>query len=1058
MIKRRVRNAALVLWALLLGLAFPGAARAQGVTTSAVSGRVTTQEGAGVANARVTLTNTATGASSGVGTRPDGRYLLPGLQPGTYRIQVTALGYGAQTRNNVTLSLGQTANFDFTVAQEALALEGLTVVAENEGAVISRGRTGTSAVLSDSTLRRAPTITRDLQDFTRLVPQLAVTNSTTGAVSGGGRNNRFNQLQIDGTASNDLFGLSASGSPGGQAGAKPITLEAVQELQVVLAPFDVRQNGFTGASVNAVTRSGTNRFQGSLSGFTRNEGFVGRYTTAEDTTSAKIAEFQNREIAGSFGGPIIRDKAFFFLAGESTARRDPTNYVVQDNPTVGVTRAQAEQVRAFLATQGYDPGDLEDRNIERESTNLFGRLDFNLGQNNRLTLRHNYVTGVRDQFPRSAGSFVLGNAGYVQNNTTHSSVLQLNSGFGSGLFNELRLGYNRVRDHRDYPGGNFPRVSVRFGGTNRVVVGGSENSSVANVLDQDAFEFTNDLTIPWRAHTFTVGTSNEFAKFSNLFAQNIYGNYTFESYENLVAGTPLNYTFRYPQPGQEGLPRAEFSYRRYSLYAQDRWDALDNLQLTFGVRWELPTFPDEPRYNPLVEQFYQRDTREVPKSNGLINPRVGFNWDVLGDQSTQVRGGVGFFSGRAPFVWVSNAYGNTGMEYVSFTCSTAATSPRFSADPNNQPRNCAGSAPTTPAPNDINLVDPELKLPQVARYSLGVDRELFLGLIGTVEGLYTQTINDLHYQNLRVVPVAGSTVEGRQLYRTRTATETPGIGSVIDVINTDEGFTYSLTGQVQRPFRNGWDFSLAYTYARSEDLAPLNNSTAGSNWSFNLTRDDPNMPERTLSDNDIPHRLVGTTSYRLNLFSRSSTDLSLVYIGQSGRPFSFRYGSDVNGDGSTGNDLVYVPADQSEVRFAAGTGATANLTPQASWQNLNALIESVECLREARGTVIKRNACREPWSNRFDFRVAQNLSPIGTQNAQITLDILNVGNLLNREWGASMFASNQAYNLLSTSGTAAPVNGRRLYQPFAPRTLDDVLTISNLDSRYQIQLGLRYSF
>lgn len=1051
--KRRVRTAALLVWALVLGFVLPGAARAQGVTTSAVGGRVTTEQGAGVADARITVTNTATGAVSTVGTRSDGRYLIPGLQPGAYRVQASALGYATQTRDRVELTLGQTATLDFTVSVEALALEGLTVVGESEGAVITRGRTGASSVVSDSALRRAPTITRDLQDFTRLVPQLAVTNSSTGAVSAGGRNNRFNQLQIDGTASNDLFGLSASGSPGGQAGAKAITLEAVQELQVVIAPFDVRQNGFTGASVNAVTRSGTNAFQGSISGFTRNEGYVGRYRTPGDTLSSPVVEFQNREYAGSFGGPIVRDRAFFFLAGEVTARRDPTNYVIQDDPDVGVTRAQAEQVRAFLTSQGYDPGSLDDRNIERESTNLFGRLDFNLGQNNRLTLRHNYVSGFRDQFPRSAGTFTLGNAGYVQNNTSNSSVLQLNSGFGAGLFNEFRLGYNRVRDHRDYPGDNFPRVAVRFGGTNRVVTAGSENNSVANILDQDAFELTNDLTIPWRAHTITVGTSNEFAKFSNLFAQNIYGNYTFESFAALQAGTPLNYTYRYPQGGGTDLPRAEFSYRRYSAYVQDRWDARDNLQLTFGVRWELPTFPDEPLHNPLVEQYYGRDTRDVPKSNGLINPRVGFNWDVFADQTTQLRGGVGYFSGRAPFVWVSNAYGNTGMEFVSFSCNTAETSPRFVADPYNQPRNCNGT--TSAAPNNINLVDPDLKLPQVLRYSLGLDRQLPLGLIATLEGLYTESVQDLLYQNLRIRPVAGQTVEGRQLYSNRN--DTPGIGDAIDVTNTNEGRTYSFTGQIQRPFRNGWDFSLAYTYSRAEDLAPLNNSTAYSNWSFNLTQDDPNRPRLTLSDNDVPHRIVGTTSYRLNLLRRAATDLSLVYVGQSGRPFSFRYGTDINGDGSSGNDLLYVPASASEIRFQAGTGGQAALTPAVSWENLNSFIESVECLRESRGQIVKRNACREPWSNRFDFRVAQNLSPLGTQNAQITLDILNVGNLINNDWGQYRFASNQAYNLLSSTGSTI-VDGRRLFLPFSARSADDVFTIDNLGSRYQVQLGLRYSF
>jgi outer membrane receptor for ferrienterochelin and colicin len=1053
-IKRRSQTAALVLWALLLAVCWPAAARAQAVTTSALAGRVFNEQQAPVPGARVVATNTANGSVSRVVTRSDGRYLLPGLQPGSYRVEVTGLGYATQTRN-LDLALGNTAQADFTLGTEALALTGITAVAERN-AVISPTRTGAAQTVSDSTLRRAPTITRDLQDFTRLVPQLATTNTTTGAVSAGGRNNRFNQLQIDGTASNDLFGLAPSGSPGGQAGAKTITLEAVQELQVVIAPFDVRQNGFTGASINAITRSGTNRFQGSLSGYTRDEGLAGRFVTSADTLSSDLTEFQNRELAASFGGPIVRDRAFFFLAGEMTRRQDPLNYVAGTNTADGITLDQAEQVRTRLEALGYDPGGSADRDIKRESVNLFGRLDFNLGQNHRLTLRHNYVDGFRDQFPRSASSFTLGNAGYQQQNTTNSSVVQLNSGFGGGLFNELRLGYNRVRDHREIGGALFPRVDVRFG--TRSVVAGSENNSVANVLDQDAFEITNDLTIPAGAHTITLGTSNEWAEFSNLFAANLYGNYRFDSYADFLAGKASQYDFRYLVPDadpttpgdQPGKPRSEFTYRRHSLYVQDRWEARDNLQFTAGVRVEVQRFPEDPVENPLVFTTYNRHTSDVPNSGTLINPRLGFNWDVTGDGVTQVRGGFGLFSGRAPFVWISNAYGNTGLEYVSFRCTGTAT-PAFVADPLNQPRNCAGA--TTPAPNNINLVDADLELPQVSRWSLAIDRELPFGLIGTVEGLYTKTINDLLYKNLRIEPVPNAgPVEGRTLYRNRA--NTPGLGDVIDVTNTDEGYTYSITGQVQRPFRGGWDFSLAYTFSRAMDTAPLNNSTAFSNWSFNLTQEDPNNPELARSDNDIPHRIVATTSRRFEFIRRAATDLSLVYVGQSGLPYSYRYGSDVNGDGSTGNDLVYVPEDASDIRFQE----TASLTAAQSYRNLNRFIESIECLRESRGEVLERNSCRAPWSNRFDFRLAQNLSPFGSQNAQFTIDILNVANLLNSDWGRNDFIGNQADNLLflGSGNTAPDLEGRRLYGAFNPRT--DRFTTSNLDSRYQIQLGLRYSF
>lgn len=1064
--KRRVRTAALLVWALVLGLAFPAATRAQGVTTSAVGGRITTQQGAGVADARVTVTNTATGAVSTVGTRSDGRYFIPGLQPGTYRVQVTALGYGTQTREQVSLALGQTATYDFQVASEAVALEGITVVAENENAVISRGRTGASAVVSDSTLRRAPTITRDLQDFTRLVPQLAVTNSTTGAVSGGGRNNRFNQLQIDGTASNDLFGLSASGSPSGQAGAKAITLEAIQELQVVLAPFDVRQNGFTGASVNAVTRSGTNSFQGSIAGFNRNENLVGSFPSAPP-----LEEFDNTEIAGSFGGPILRDRAFFFLAGEGTTRTNPVNYVAGNDPATGITAAQAEEVRAYLQSLGYDPGGVDPRDIERESLNLFGRLDFNLGTNNRLTLRHNYIDGAREDFSRSANSFSLGNAGYTQNSTTNSSVLQLNSAFGNGLFNELRLGYNRVRDHRSFDGGIFPRVVVNYG--SRSVTGGTENFSGQNVLDQDAFEITNDLTIPFGAHTFTVGTNNEFSRFSNLFVRNPFGIYTFSNFAALQAGTPNRYEYSYlcrpglPNCAGQGEERAEFGVNRFSLYVQDRWDVRDNLQVTLGVRGDLASLPESPAENPAVLSLYGRSTGEVPGSTFLFNPRFGFNWDVRGDQVTQVRGGVGLFSGRTPYVWISNAYGNNGLDYVRFTC-TNAQAPAFVADPANQPTGCAGT--TNATPNEINLIADDFKSPQVARYSLGIDRQLPFGLIGTLEGLYTQTIHDVLYQNLRVeIDPQGRTVEGRPRYQTRPSSATPGLGDVIDITNTDEGYAYNLTAQVQRPFRNGWDFSLAYTFSRAEDVNPLTSSQAISNWRFNLTQDNPNNPGLGRSDFDIPHRIVASTSYRVPLFRRASTDLSLVYVGQSGLPYSFRYNDDVNFDGSFGNDLLYIPASAADVRFepfrAAGTNGANDrgqlITPQQSWENLDAFINGVECLRENRGQVLDRNACRTPWSNRFDFRLAQNIAPFGRQNAQVTLDILNVGNLLNEDWGRSQFVSNQAISLLPLAtaqgvSNAPDAAGHRVYQAFSPRT--DVFTTSNLDSRYQIQLGLRYTF
>ncbi|HEU0051930.1 MAG TPA: carboxypeptidase regulatory-like domain-containing protein, partial [Longimicrobium sp.] len=386
--KRGTQAAAVLLWALLLALGLPGRAAAQGVTTSALGGRVTNEQGQPVPGAQVVATNTRTGAEYRVVTRADGRFVLQGLQPGgPYRVAVSGLGYAAQSRSDLTLALGQTGTADFTLATEALALEGISVTAEAGGSVISPTRTGASTVISDSSITRLPTITRDFTDFTRLVPQV----STSGGGSyGGGRNNRFNNIQIDGAVNNDLFGLAPSGTPGGQAGTKPITLEAIQEFQVVLAPFDVRQGGFTGVGINAITKSGTNELDGTVTFFGRNQDLVGNYRTGGNAAnSPDFGEFKQYETAFSVGGPIMRDKVFFFAAGE-LSRRDAPNGVFIGAPGITINRARADSVISILSSQyGYDAGSLDEVNLKRESNNFFGRLDFNLGANNRLTLRHN---------------------------------------------------------------------------------------------------------------------------------------------------------------------------------------------------------------------------------------------------------------------------------------------------------------------------------------------------------------------------------------------------------------------------------------------------------------------------------------------------------------------------------------------------------------------------------------------------------------------------------------------------------------------------------------------
>lgn len=1085
---RRSHAAAALLWALLALLGWTAPAAAQGVTTSAVTGRVTNEQGEPIEGAAVVVTNTRTGAEYRAVTRGDGRYLLQGLQPGgPYRVQASRVGLATQSRPGVTLELSQTESVDFTLAAQAVLLEAIAVTAENEGAVISPGRTGAAMVISDSSIKRLPTITRDFTDFTRLVPQI----STQGAgTSGGGRNFRFNSIQIDGAANNDLFGLASSGTPGGQAGTKPITLEAIQSFQVVLAPFDVRQGGFTGAGINAVTRSGSNDWEGSFAAFTRNENLVGNYAyqlAGNNIRSTDFSDFKQNELAFSLGGPIVRDRAFFFVAGEMARREAPGGvFIGADMKATGgatINGARVDSARAILQSKyGYDAGGIGEVPLQRQSDNLFARLDFNLGANNRLTLRHNYVDAWDDNFSRSDAAFPLSFGGYVFNSTTNATVGQLNTTLGNQVFNEFRVGYTTIRDSRDIPANPFPRLEIDLpagscAGTSCRILAGSENSSVANALDQDVLEITNDLSLSRGIHNITVGTTNQFFDFSNLFAQNIYGLYRFSNLQALQAGTPTQYSYTFFNDTVTGAKkRAEFAVQSLSFYAQDRMSLSSRFTLTPGIRFDVTRFPDNPGRNVRFETAFQtayttaglgtfsRRTDQIPESNLQVNPRIGFNWDVTGEQTTQVRGGVGLFSGRTPYVWISNAYGNTGLDYTRFQCTgTTATAtnraPPFVADPANQPRYCVNAAgvpqPVSALANEINTVDPDFKMPQVLRWSLAVDQQLPFSLVGTFEGLYTAARNDPTYRDLTLVPVTtGQTmVEGRQAWTRLSAL---GFGNVYDVYNTDENFSYSLTAQLQRPFLNGWEGMIAYTFSKSEDVNSLTSSTARSNFRFNPIAGNPNDPELRTSNNDVPHRIVGsfTRQFTFDVLGRAATDVSLIYVGESGRAYSYTYNGDVNGDSQDGNDLIYVPATAAEARFEP-VSANNPFTPEASWANLNAFIESVECLREQRGRVLKRNSCRTPWTNRFDVRLAQSLPTFGGQSAQFTIDVLNFANLLNREWGRSEFVSNQADQALRRSGSTL-VGERVLLSGFGPR--NSPFTVSDIGSRYQIAAGIRYTF
>lgn len=1021
---------------------------AQAVTTSGISGRVTTQAGEPLANTQIVVINVALGTEQATLTRADGRYNFPGLRPGgPYRVEARSIGFATESIDDVFLALGQSERIDFVLAQQAVAVAGIDVVGERSGAIISRGRTGTGSVIGEDQVTNTPTISRDFTDFIRLTPQVS---ASTPGTSAAGRNNRYNNIQIDGAVNNDLFGLAASGTPGGQANARPITLEAIQEFQVNIAPFDVRQGGFTGANINAVTRGGTNTFQGTLAYFGRNESLIGDYRLFNGDKAPGVEDFSQSDLAFSLGGPIVQDRAHFFVAGEFSRRTSPFGGVLGVN--TNSTAAEVNEIVSLVQSRyGYDPGRSDQFALDTDSDNFFARVDFQLAPEHRLTLRHNYVDAIR-VVPNGGAGFVFGfsNSGYIFNSTTNSTVAQLNSSFGGQFFNELRFGLTTIRDSRE-TGQPFPRLQVETG-SGRVLVGPDQFSG-ANALDQDVIELSNDLSFSRGSHNFTIGTTNEFFSFSNLFVRNAFGYWVFPTIDALRNETPNRYEYSFLLPG--GAERAEFSVRRWSAYAQDRWEVTDDFTLTYGLRLDFTQLPDTPARNPVVAQGnIGRNTDEVPSNALQFNPRIGFNWDVYGDRSTQVRGGLGLFSGRTPFVWISNAYGNTGLDYVRFTC-TGGNVPAFTANPNQMPTACAGGSATF-APNEVNTVDPDYKFPQIFRASAAIDRETgFLGTIATVEGLYTKTLQDIEYRNLLISRNDALGIrEGRAQY-TRTnlvagANAIP-VGDVIDMSNTTDGYAYNITAQIQRPITDGWGFSAAYTFSDAFDVNRGGSSQAVSNWRFNPTAGDPNELSAARSNFVIRNRLLATYSQEFTLVEGFPTLLSLIYVGESGQRYTFVYNGDANGDGQTSNDLLYVPANQNEIRFASG-----NIAPAQSWANLNDFIERTPCLREARGTIIERGACQEPWFNQVDLRLSQEFSTFRGQRAEVTLDVLNLMNLLNDEWGRKEFIANESYNLIAIQNRNDVENGRMLMRPFAP--LENANSIAGLTSRHQMQLGIRYRF
>lgn len=1031
---RRVRQVLpTTLLALALSLLASAPAIAQGVTSAAVSGTISREGGGPIEGAVVQITNTATGARMQMATGASGRYLFENVQVGgPYTLQARAIGFEATTKTGIMLTLGQRLIENFTLRASVVTLQELAV----EGAVnplINANRTGPAQMISDTAISRLPLLGRNFTSLLNVSPQVSPTS--TGGLSIGGQNNRFNTIQIDGGVNNDVFGLAASGTPGGGAGAKPLSIEALKEFQILVAPFDVRQGSFSGGLVNGVTKSGTNTWSGSLFGYTQRPSLVGK-----DTAGAEVADFDIKQYGGTLGGPIIRDRLHFFAAADLQSSATPFTGNNVSDPTIGITQATIDRVRnALINRYGFDPGGSDEPIIQRPDKNFFGKLSWTVN-NGLVELSHNYVDAGDDNLNRTTldridrDGFILSNSGYTFASTTNSTRLKYTGLVGRASVDVL-LGRQTVRDAREIPN-RVPQIMVQDA-PNRYIAAGGERFSHANSLDQDIYELTANVTFGLGNHRLTVGTHNEFFSFVNVFFEGSLGVWTFNNVADLEAATPAPSRYLRNIEVRPGGAVADFGVRQFGGYLQDQWNPTDRLALTLGLRFDVP-FSDKPVTNPALQAnpSFGFNTGDFPSGNVLISPRFGFNYDLRGDNATVLRGGAGIFSGRPPYVWMANAFTNTGVERVTITC-TGAGVPTFTVDPENQPGSCANAGVPQPPAAAVNYFVPDFKFQQALKFSLGLDHRLPWSMVGTLDFLHTRGRNQMYLTDANRVPGAVNT-EGRQLY-TRVST---AFTQVIVHENRNGDQSTSLTAQLQKSFSDGLSFSAAYTWAKSEDLMTFTSSTASSNLT-NTTLDGTHA-DRNLRTSafDVPHRLKlsGTANLPLGFVA------SVIYSGRSGSPYAYNISGDANGDGLSNNDLFYVPASAGEI----------SLANPADYARLDAFIEQEECLRSQRGRIMERNSCRNPWQSFIDVRLGKVFETIGNQRLEVTADVFNFLNLINGDWGLVRQTNTfEQRSLLNLSGTDN-VNGRPIYS--VPGALPSREQVQIGPSRWRVQLGARYAW
>ncbi len=1062
---------------------------AQGVTTSSINGQVKDQNGEPLPGANIVAVHQPSGTTYGSMTDFDGYYRVPNMRVGgPYKIEISYVGFKTQTLENVFLRLGDSERISIQMQEEASQLDEVIITASKNG-VFDSGQKGSNTNISLREINNLPSTSRSLGDFLRNTPEAQVTDG--GSISLGGQNNRYNAIYIDGAVNNDAFGLAASGTNGGQSGVNPISIDAIESFQVNLAPFDVKQSGFAGGSINAITRSGTNNLEASAYYYLRNQDLAGKTPTAieeDENERERLADFTAELIGARVGGSIIKDKLFFFVNYERQDEQTPAPFDF-DQYQGDASLQDLQTLRQNLIDNfGYDPGGFLNNPSSLTSDKLITRLDWNINDKNTITLRNSYVNAENiDARASSDRNIEFLNGAEFFPSRTNSTTLEWSTTNGSDISNNLIIAYTDVLDDRGPTGSPFPSVRIQDGSGN--IDFGSEPFSTANLLEQKVLNITNNFEYYKGIQKITLGVNFESFDAKNVFFRQNFGQYRFFSladfntyFDNDASNNaPVRFFDRgyslLGGVGDDSLGAAEFNYSQLGFYMQDDIDVTENFKLSLGVRFDFPFFDDG-----LVNEDFNTRSVELLEANGKdlqgarvgqgidtqlhFSPRLGFSWDVFDNRTTQIRGGIGVFTSRIPLVWPGGAYNNNGLTAGFVDERDFDGDVFFNPDPFTQDQNPGFGNAAVPGTGQtggqIDIFAPDFKLPQVLKTNIAVDQKLpFWGLIASGEFLYTDILNNIFYENVNIGDAVG-TLNGadNRPFFSRSRIDS-NYSSIYLATNTSKGYSYNATFRLFKPFENGFSGSLAYTYGDSYNIFEGTSSQNSSQWrnlvTVNGKNNDPGVQR---SDFALGSRITANFSYEKEWSENFKTTVGVFYNGQQGSPFSFIYdndGDNLLNDDSRDNALIYIPRDASEINLVQN----GDVTPEQQWAALDRFIESNDYLRERRGQYAERNGTFGPWSHIIDLKFLQDFSLNFNEKKhtfQFSLDIFNFTNLINKDWGVRPFIPGNVQLIEIQEGGPDP---EFTFNVDEFQTSDDLEIIDDrgaFSSRWQIQVGLRYIF